>query len=635
MNVFQRLKTGIEIGLRATRNASSIEQVSKSIDTMLQNGAMTEKEAVDSKSKLYIRNSTTDLAYASAYHLLRGFSQKIDKIPEYGNADRDIYISNIWRKEPILAGAIYSMSAKMTAQSWRIAGRRNAALKFARMFARAAHVGGYDWGGFISSISQDFYTTDRGVFIETPRERDMTSPITEIGHIDAMCCYLTGNMNIPVEYNSDLTGQRIRFRPGEVMHFSSLPSTREIDVGAGFCAVSRALKAAKLLMGLHDYDTEKLNNLPPEGVAAVTGMTMDEFKDAVSLWMASRKSNNSLTFPQVLWLIGSTPGSEVKLDIKGFSQLPESFDRLDVVNQYVNTLALCFGVDAREFWPVSSGALGTASESEIQHLKAKGKGAGEFISITERHINGELPEGVNFEYDTKDIEEDMVAANTAQAWISAYLPLYTSKPGTSGPVAGPGAKPGGQELNNPTGPDGKKMSLSQGSPLTRVQKEFPVAEDPSKDQPSEAIISKKDLLRLLADKGVIPDYLVGDTRTVIMDSDIHKEEGHPEDVTCFEWHAGILREKRVGPIVINSPKDVDLSKVDVTVNKEKDEKIPAEKVPVVKRKITGKPIPDDEVERGAGITKTTIKDENSLWRDTEELKDHALTPEEVDTYLKQ
>lgn len=635
MNVFQRMATGVKVGLRAVRNAENIEQVSKNIDKLVESGIMDEKEATDGKSQLDIRNTKSDLAYASAYYLLRNFSTKKDEIPGYGNQQRDVYISRIWRNEPILAGAIYSMSAKLTALSWRITGKKNLARKYAHMFSNAAHIGGYDWGGFIASVAQDFYTTDRGVFLETPRVGGVGTPMTDIGHIDSLCCWLTGNTERPIEYVSELTGQTIRFKPGEAMHFSSLPSTREIDVGMGFCAVSRALKAAKLLIGLHDYDVEKLNNLPPEGVAAVTGMTMDEFQDAVSLWMAKRKQDSSLTFPQVLWLIGSMPGSEVKVNFQGFSQLPESFDRNIVVTQYVNTLALCFGVDAREFWPISSGSLGTASESEIQHLKAKGKGAGEFISISERLINGELPEGVNFEYDTQDIEEDMVAANTAQAWISAYLPLYTSKPGSAGPVSGPGAKPGGQATNNPTGPNGPKLSPSEGSAITQL-KEFPnqmPGENPANaaQSPADPIITKEQLLRLLADKGVLPDYMARDDRTVLMDSDIHKEITSYEEISRFTWKSGVLSECRLPPIILYN--SVDSSGIEVTINKENlDEEIPPEKVPVVKRNITGNPIPEDEVVRGSRVTKTTISDENKLWEETEELRPHALTPEEIKKY---
>jgi hypothetical protein len=637
MNTFQRMKLGVQVGLRAVRNADSIEKVSRNIDKLVEAGAMEEKEAVADKSQLDIRNTKSDLAYASAYYLLRNFSLKKDEIPNYGTQQRDTYISKIWREEPILAGAIYSMSAKLTALSWRITGKKNLARKYAKMFSNAEHIGGYDWGGFIASVAQDFYTTDRGVFIETPRATGLGSPMVEIGHIDSLCCWLTGNTERPVEYVSDLTGQTIRFKPHEIMHFSSLPSTREIDVGMGFCAVSRALKAAKLLIGLHEYDVEKLNNLPPEGVAAVTGMTMDEFQDAITLWMAKRKQDDSLTFPQVLWLIGSMPGSEVKVNFQGFSQLPESFDREKVVTQYVNTLALCFGVDAREFWPISSGSLGTASESEIQHLKAKGKGAGEFISISERMINGELPEGVDFEFDTQDIEEDMVAANTAQAWISAFLPLYTSKPGSAGPVAGPGAKPGGQATNNPTGPNGPKMTSGEGSVLTQM-KEFPnqmPGENPANasEPPADPIITKDQLLRLLADKGVLPDYMARDDRTVLMDSDIHKEHYQTEEVSRFTWKAGVLTEQRLPPIILYSPAEVDSSGVEIIANKENsDEEIPPEKVPVVKRNIVGNPIPDEEVVRGARITKTTVSDENELWRENPELAEHALTPEEVKKY---
>jgi hypothetical protein len=138
----------------------------------------------------------------------------------------------------------------------------------------------------------------------------------------------------------------------------------------------------------------------------------------------------------------------------------------------------------------------------------------------------------------------------------------------------------------------------------------------------KGIISKKDLLRLLADKGVIPDYLVGDQRTVVEDSDIHLKEGHPEDATSFIWKDGVLREVRLPPIVINSPV---ISNVPVAEIMEKED---------LERNIMGTPIPDDEVTRGARFTKNSLRDELAEWREIPELKAHALTEEEEEQYAK-
>jgi hypothetical protein len=437
-----------------------------------------------------------------------------------------------------------------------------------------------------------------------------------------------------------LTGKRIRFKPHEVEHFTSLNSPRELDLGIGFCAVARAVRAAQLLMALHDYDAEKLSNLPPEGVATVTGLTMEEFNDAVAMWQATRKKDNSLTFPQVLWLIGQDPSTNVSIQLQSFSQIPESFDRNTVVTQYINTLALCFGVDSREFWPISSGSLGTASESEIQHLKAKGKGSGEIITNVERHINFQLPEDSDFAFDTQDIEEDGVAATTAKMWVDVFLPLFTGK----GAGGGSGTFPGG---------GGGHVPGTEGKPGPRSDEAAPSdAGNPNKAPESDQVITKQQLLRLLADKGVIPDYMVGDDRSFIIDSDTHFKQfiadGHPEDFTSFVMMPnGLLKEKRLPPIVIYERMQVG------NEIREKRPELPAQRLIVdaeavdfhkewnelkqieaqifeEKRNIHGSPLPEVEATRGARVTKKTIEAEMERWRSHPELEKYALTQEEID-----
>lgn len=587
-----------------------LEDLSKKLDEKIADGTLpTNQDAVTilreqaksyaqpqstkrSRSKLDVRRQQDILVPASQlfYNALKEIAAESDNVPPYGNPQRDDYLSKVWQKEPILAGAVYSMAAKMTALTWKVVGRRRLAQQAAQMFSAAAYIDGYDWGGFISSSATDFFTTDDGVFWETVKSGNpLLGRLVEIGHIDSIACTLTGHVKYPVIYNSALTGQENKFRPGEIVHFASMPSPREEHLGKGFCAVSRAIRAAKLLMGLHEYDEEKLSNLPPEGVAAVTGLTMREFQDAVKLWRTKREQNISLTFPQVLWLIGSNPGASVKLDFIGFSQMPESFDRKTVVPQYVNTLALAFGVDTREFWPVSTSTLGTAAESEIQHEKAKGKGPGEFLTITERALNNELPEGVDFEYDTQDIEEDKNAAEIAKGWVDAYIPMMA--PAVEG---------------------------------------------------VEPLLKREDVLRLLADKGVIPDYMAMGEREVIESTEVHvKSLGYSEDFTSFEWsrNGGII-EKRLPPIVLygrvqQAISDGTMDPIPAEREKE-DEIVEAEFIEIKQgeSKIRGQPIPEKEVVRGDAITENTLKAEMKLWRSDKRLEPFVPTEDEEEDYIQ-
>lgn len=656
-------------------NPVNLTTVEQRLDTMIASGELPTMESKQQpQSRLDVRHTDHDIAsYAVGFNHLRSWIadnyKKSHQVPPKDSPERDWYLSEVWKGEPILAGAVYSMSAKMTSLKWMITGKRKLAVTAAKMLARSAYMGGYEWGGFQAASTQDFYTTNRGVFWETAKAGDpLTSMMTDIGHIDTLCCTLTGNSKYPLVYVSEESAQRLKFQPGEFIHFASLASPREHDLGGGMCAVDRALRAAQMLMGLHDYDEEKLSNLPPEGVASVTGLTMDEFDDAIKLWMAKRQQSNSLTFPQVLWLIASQPSAAVGVEFTGFSQIPESFDRKSVIEQYVNTLALCFGVDAREFWSLmSGGGLGTAGESEIQHMKAKGKGPGEYITTTERHINGELPDGIRFQYDTQDMQEDASAAAVAKAWVDAFMPLYNLKPAGGSGASGAGL-PG--EAGQPAPVEGNPFGAPGGGDPSTAFKANPVPNKPNgapnlplpmlsqpdtggpmgvnsggQSQAAEQVIDKNQLMRLLVDKGVLPDWMMSDNRTMIEDSDIHnrlfKSEGHQDDYTKIIWEGGVLKEVRPDPIVINSrsipdkqipyalpqpvAKVLDFQSINSALEflQLKEQEILASH-----RGIHGEPIPEGEVTRGYKPSRRSIHDELERWRNHPILAPYAMTPEE-------
>lgn len=553
---------------------------------------------------------TQDNLYSYYSNLMRAaVTNNGGNLPPHGDPSRDWVLSKFWKNESILSGAVYSMSAKMSTLSWVMMGNKRLARYYADLYSGAYTLNGAGWGDFISATAQDFYTTDRGAFWLTEREGDSyVGRLREVVHLDALSVGITGNMKYPIMYASTVTGQTEFLRRWEYAHFASMPSPREEMFGNGFCAVSRAYRSARILLGLADYDLEKLNNLPPEGVAAITGLTRDEFLDSLDIWKTARTQNNSLTYPMVLWLLSSVPNTSVGVDFSSFSQLPESFDRKSVVEQYVNILALDFGVDAREFWPVSTSSLGTAAESEIQHMKAKGKGPGEFVAGIERWINRELPEGVEFQFDTQDVGEDQIAASIAKGWVDALMPLYNPGGGGTPPSKTPLApglhRPeGGASQSNLTAPEGGGGGV-------------------------EPLLTKQEMLRLLVDRRVLPNWLVGDNRVIQTDTGITEKEGEDYPIKMV-WKAGKLMQEphpaytliRNGgfvyttlPLAVMRQDDTELFDMPVLVD--------------VKSNIKGVPIPEREALRGPRITQNTVKMELELWANTPELVAYVPTPDE-------
>jgi hypothetical protein len=262
-------------------------------------------------------------------------------------------------------------------------------------------------------------------------------------------------------------------------------------------------------------------------------------------------------------------------------------------------------------------------------------------------LNGELPIGVDFAFDTQDIEEDQNAATVAKAWVDVFYPLYQGTPAT---------KPGGpqQQTAAKEAPDRTKPTESPKPPkdgMTGDQQP-----KPSQDKPGgfptgmpgnlgapqvEAVLTKDQLIRLLVDKRVLPEYLINDERVSVYDSEVHLvTKENREDDARFIWKDGILKEVRLSPIIINStlPQDstgsiiADALEIQPTVEERALQYLKQKENEIFEsmRNIIGKPIPDGEVTRGVSITRNTIKDEMARWRAHPILAKYAMTDEELD-----
>lgn len=637
-SILDRMRSNISKSFGVLQTAESVEDIEKRFDVMFKEAldnmpdieppdwkvAQRAEELIDkefqtpkSKLKVFSQNSSMMAGY---YSTILGRVVKIAENELEDLPTNDPYVDHIlaefWKHEPILAGAVYTMASKMSTLSWTLVGKKGVVTEFADVLDNSISLGGRGWGKFIAATTQDYITTNRGSFWQIVRNGNhLYGKLSELAVLDSLCCALTGNPRQPVFYSSAVLGDDMWFRQGEVNHFTSLTSPREQNLGSGLCAVFRAYKSARILLGLSRYDWEKLNNLPPEGVAAVSGMSQDEFQDALSLWRAAREVNKNLTFPQVLWLLGSNPGAQVNVDFVGFSQIPESFTRKDVIEQYVNTLALDFGVDAREFWPISSGTLGTASETEVQHMKAKGKGPGEFITSIERYLNGEMPEGEGeFAFDTQDVGEDQIAAAIAKGWVDAFMPLYAPGKGTSQTK-----EPMAPTVTSPEGA-ASQQNTKQGT-----------------GEGAEPLITKEQFLRLLVDRRVLPNWIVQDDKVAMTDVGITVKElwdVDPDDTISITYKHGTLSYAR--PVYhLNSGQEQrnqgnGTNTHDSGQNGSSDGfGVPdALEKELAKPNIKGRPISDKESLRGPKITGNTVKSELDLWLKTPELLAYVPTPDE-------
>lgn len=365
--------------------------------------------------------------------------QHTDDLPAWGAPLRTAKLREYVHNEPILSGAFSSMVQKACSLDWQVIGGRNRIKRFQELLAEAED--GKGWQNTLSPLVQDYWGTDLGGAWELAR-RTKNGPVEGVYNLDAECLTLTGSVSYPIRYTPKLNSGKlskkdaVKLRPGDFARIVDLPSADEAKYTLGFCAVSRAIRASKVLLALYNYEEEKLTDMPMPGVVTVTGLTMGEVADAFALYQAHRDSKQQAIFKGLLWLAAQTsPGMSIDAKLVSFAGLPENFDKDQTFSLYIYTLALAWGVDAREFWPATqSGA--TKGEAEVQAQKAKGKGFGQMLSAVERTINWSiLPSGIEFAFDRRNDDDDLAREIWRGQVISNVRKLW-EPPAGKGAVAG-------------------------------------------------------------------------------------------------------------------------------------------------------------------------------------------------------
>jgi len=384
--------------------------------TWLQSQKLSATQAQKSRGQEAARPSTIsvqdrfDKGVDDAFQYITYLCDRSSGVPAWGTQKREEWLREFWKKESILAGAVHSAVAKIIGLGWTISGGRNKVARYATILREAD---GKDWDTFLSKFLLDYLTQDKGAFIEfgsTVKD----GPVQGLFNMDSYECDLTGDWDYPVKYH-DISGKWHKIPRTSVSHVSSLPSPQVNMHNYGYCAVSRAINAAQILILVNQYEREKLSDLPPNGIAAVTGLTPRQFRDAMNLYKMGRENRGNLIYPGILWLIGN-PGAtggpgKVSIELISFAGLPDQFDKKVTVDVYAKTLALAFGVDVNEFWQIEHVGA-TKASAWIQAQKAKGKFPAVIIAAIERAINTfVLPPGVLFKFGMMDAEDRLGLAD--------------------------------------------------------------------------------------------------------------------------------------------------------------------------------------------------------------------------------
>jgi hypothetical protein len=334
-------------------------------------------------------------------------------IPVYPSPARDLYLSELWRQEPVLSGAMAVVTDKMSGADWFIKGGKVNANRYATMLHNADTNG---WAQFIALGYQDFLCTNRGTMIELGRKTKTADrgPVLGLQHLDSTRVAYTGNLKTPWVYLPEVDNP-VEIKANQVIQIMSMPSGRERQRGSGFCAVERLRDTIGMMTGWLAHDRQMVGDLPPEAALIFEGMTLKQVQESYKSYIMRREAKmkgmgeNEAKYPG-FWMLGSNdPNNPVNVKTVPLKSTG-SYNRTEVYDWWIKLIALELQQSVGQFWLIQHIGVTKAVEG-IHYEMEKAKGPGRFARELEWQLNWRvLPANVRFEFDAQDDMQDQMHA---------------------------------------------------------------------------------------------------------------------------------------------------------------------------------------------------------------------------------
>lgn len=381
-----------------------------------------EKET-DSKQPRFNKPSPGGF-YSRVYEWIRAADLEA---PPYqtDSRERDSWLRKFWKREPHFAGVLNSIVAVDKNRGWILSGGRNQVNRYRQILSN--YDDGRGWRHGMGKASLAYYTSDMGAIVENGRDGE-DGPLRNIYSVDPARCTLTSSPDYPLMYypSDSLSLSQIgqSWRPNDFFRTASMLSTDERFNDLGFCATSRAVEIAKTMIAVYMHDQEKLAARAPRGLLLLKGITEEQWDSAMAARGEKLDSLEQQYYGAVAVLASEM--DDISASLVALSNLPDNFDLETFTSLTMYAYALCVGYDPREFWPVSGGQLGSATESEVQHRKATGKGGMDFILGYQEGLQRQLPGTISFIFQQRDAEGELLDADVAIAKAQVVTTMYES-----------------------------------------------------------------------------------------------------------------------------------------------------------------------------------------------------------------
>lgn len=371
------------------------------------------KAAIQSTIQSHVRDDTDRTA------LVLWLSAGNQIVSPWWSKVRDRQLRTFWPSVDMLAGAVYALEAKMATipfhvepKDYTVRAHVDQADRFDSMIEKASEWG-RGWSAFFGKWTQDLLTQDNGAFAEIIGDGPPDGPIVgmpfAICSLDSARCTRTSNPEYPVVYTAT-DGRRYKLHYTRVALASIQPSPIAEMHDVGYCALSKCLNISQNLLDILTYNQEKLGSRPQRSLMVTSGgLTPDSVRQAFQLANETMDNQMLARYSKTV-VVGGAGAPDAKLDLIDLASVPDGFSYETSMMVGMAAIALAFGVDARELWPMTSTGA-TRADALIQHLKAQTKGIGHLLQIAESAIFSKiLPDTLTATFDYTDDAADRQAA---------------------------------------------------------------------------------------------------------------------------------------------------------------------------------------------------------------------------------
>lgn len=350
-----------------------------------------------------------------------GSRQRLQLLQRYDRHD----FSTLW------TGASAGLQKKIAATPWEVTGPAGEDIQWAQDLLRNANFGA-GWSSLVMQAVRDFLRYDTGAFIEVIGPGDpllpMAGPAVGLATLDPLRAWPTGDPVYPVAYFAQ-RGTVHLLHHTRVITLLDAPDSDEQHPGWGLCALSRAIALAVREFYMARYGITQLDDSPPPGFLVASNINKVDMQSALNAMRHGMNQDEPNVLGRTMVLYGGATEMPSKLESVALATPPEKFDWPTYVDVDVNMLALALGVDKQDIWELTSGGLGTATQSEVLARKGRGNTPGFLMAELTRVINDVLPLEYEFQFKFRDSQEDQERAairaqnaQTVQTVASALTP---------------------------------------------------------------------------------------------------------------------------------------------------------------------------------------------------------------------